>query len=176
MQTQLRFLRKYVPGFEDAHLVATAEQVGIRETRRIVGDYMLVAEDFLEMRSFSDDIARNAYFIDVHMATSKDRIDIRHLPPGRSHGVPYRCLLPQGLDNVWVPGRAASADRVVQGSLRVMPNCFAMGQAAGTAAAIAGRTGASSRGVDVSWLQARLVEQGAWLGKRAPSAGDPVAE
>lgn len=176
VQAQLRFLRKYVPGFEGAHLVASAEQVGIRETRRIVGDYMLEAEDFLEMRSFPDDIARNAYFIDVHMATSKDRIDIRHLPPGRSHGVPYRCLLPQGLDNVWVPGRAASADRVVQGSLRVMPNCFAMGQAAGTAAAIAGRTGASSREVDVGRLRERLVAQGAWLGEEAPNADGPIAQ
>ncbi|MBW4079870.1 FAD-dependent oxidoreductase [Paenibacillus sp. S150] len=163
---QVEFLRKYVPGFENAHVIATGEQLGIRETRRIQGDYVLQAEDFLEMRSFPDDIARNAYFIDVHMATSKENIRIHHLPDGQSHGVPYRCLLPKGVDNLWVPGRAASSDRVVQGSLRVMPNCFAMGQAAGTAAALAaGAGGCTSREVDVPRLQQTLVEQGAWLGE-----------
>ncbi|MEC0307037.1 FAD-dependent oxidoreductase [Paenibacillus lautus] len=167
VKIQVEFLRKYVPGFEDAHLVSTGEQIGIRETRRIVGDYMLVQDDFISMRSFEDDIARNAYFIDIHMATSKENMEIRHLPPGRSHGVPYRSLLPQGLANVWVAGRAASADRVVQGSLRVMPNCFAMGQAAGTAAAICAKTGGTSRDVDIKQLQRLLIEQGAWLGELA---------
>lgn len=165
VKVQVDFLRKYVPGFGNAHLVSTGEQIGIRETRRIVGDYMLAQEDFLEMRSFEDDIARNAYFIDIHMATSKDNMQIRHLPPGKSHGVPYRSLLPQGLENVWVAGRAASADRVVQGSLRVMPNCFAMGQAAGTAAALSSSANGSSREVVMITLQRLLVKQGAWLGE-----------
>lgn len=165
VQRQVEFFRKYVPGFEQAHAVTTGEQLGIRETRRIEGDYVLVTEDFIEMRSFEDDIARNAYFIDVHMATSSGRFDIRRLPPGGSHGVPYRVLLPLGLDNLWVAGRAASSDRVVQGSLRVMPNCFAMGQAAGTAAAIAVKNEVSSREIDVPELQRTLVGQGAWLGE-----------
>ncbi|MBD2868915.1 FAD-dependent oxidoreductase [Paenibacillus arenilitoris] len=165
VQTQIAFLRKYVPGFEKAHLVSTGEQLGIRETRRIVGDYVLVQEDFLDMRGFEDDIARNAYFIDIHMATSKDQVTIRRLPQGKSHGVPYRSLLPVGIDNLWVAGRAASSDRVVQGSLRVMPNCFAMGQAAGTAAYMAGAAGQTSRQVPVDRLQTLLVRQGAWLGE-----------
>ncbi|MDQ1913535.1 FAD-dependent oxidoreductase [Paenibacillus sp. GD4] len=171
VEIQVKFLRKYVPGFENAHVVSTGEQIGIRETRRIVGDYMLVQEDFTSMRSFEDDIARNAYFIDIHMATSKEQMQIRHLPDGESHGVPYRSLLPQGLDNVWVAGRAASADRVVQGSLRVMPNCFAMGQAAGTAAALCTSTGGTSREVDIRQLQRLLTQQGAWLGEIASSLG-----
>ncbi|AEI43439.1 FAD dependent oxidoreductase [Paenibacillus mucilaginosus KNP414] len=165
VRTQVEFLRSCVPGFENAHLVSTGEQIGIRETRRIVGDYRLVQDDFTSMRSFPDDIARNSYFIDIHMATSKESMDMRHLPPGRSHGVPYRALLPQGLGNLWVAGRAASADRVVQGSLRVMPNCFAMGQAAGTAAALCAADGGTSREVDVKRLQRLLMEQGAWLGE-----------
>lgn len=165
VQVQVAFLRKYVPGFEKAHVVATGEQIGIRETRRIEGDYTLVQDDFLSMRGFDDDIARNSYFIDIHMATSKDEMAIRHLPSGRSHGVPYRCLLPIGLDNVWVAGRAASSDRVVQGSLRVMPNCFAMGEAAGTAAYIASRGRLTTREVPIRELQRRLVRQGAWLGE-----------
>lgn len=165
VKEQLRFLQKYVPGFEKAHLISTGEQIGIRETRRIVGDYVLTQQDFLEMRTFPDDIARNAYFIDIHMATSKDQMAIHHLPHGRSHGVPYRCLLPLGIDNLWVAGRAASSDRVVQGSLRVMPNCFAMGQAAGTAAYLAGLNGLTSREVVIDELQRLLIKQEAWLGE-----------
>lgn len=166
---QLRFFQTCVPGFEHAHMVASGEQVGIRETRRIQGDYVLTADDFVSARSFPDDIARNAYYIDIHMASSKGSMTFTHLQPGQSHGVPYRCLLPVGIDNLWVPGRAASADRAVQGSLRVMPNCFAMGQAAGTAAALALREGVKSREISVSRLQDRLVEQGAWLGENFAS-------
>ncbi|WP_405110646.1 FAD-dependent oxidoreductase [Paenibacillus sp. FSL K6-1217] len=162
---QLEFFRAYVPGFEQAHLVSTGEQIGIRETRRIVGDYILTQEDFMNMTSFPDDIARNSYFIDIHMARSSGAMHIHHLPPGKSHGVPYRCMLPVGLDNVWVAGRAASSDRVVQGSLRVMPNCFAMGQAAGMAAAMAAGADSQSRKVDLAKLQQGLVQQGAWLGE-----------
>ncbi|MDQ1914273.1 FAD-dependent oxidoreductase [Paenibacillus sp. GD4] len=164
-ERQTQFFRKYVPGFEHAHLIASGEQVGIRETRRVRGDYVLTAEDFMEARSFPDDIARNAYYIDIHLANSKGSMTFTHLPPGKSHGVPYRVLLPEGIDNLWVPGRAASSDRAVQGSLRVMPNCFAMGQASGTAAAMALTCGTDSRGVSVPGLQRRLLEQGAWLGE-----------
>lgn len=166
VQVQVEFLRRYVPGFEHVHVVATGEQLGIRETRRIEGDYVLSTEDFMKLRSFPDDIARNAYFIDVHLAHSKGETRIHRLAPGESHGVPYRCILPKGLDNLWVPGRAASSDRTVQGSLRVMPNCFAMGQAAGTAAALAlEQGGVTSREVEVERLQRILVAQGAWLGE-----------
>ncbi len=174
-ERQARFFRTYVPGFEEAHMVASGEQVGIRETRRIQGDYVLTADDFMEARSFPDDISRNAYYIDIHLATSKGSMSFTHLPPGQSHGVPYRSLLPRGIDNLWVPGRAASADRAVQGSLRVMPNCFAMGQAAGTAAAMALQVGEGSRNIDVPALQRRLVRQGAWLGEGfAADAGPDV--
>jgi len=164
-ERQVQFFRDYVPGFEHAHLVASGEQVGIRETRRIQGDYVLTAEDFLEARSFPDDIGRNAYYIDIHLADAKGKMTFNHLPPGKSHGVPYRVLLPAGLDNLWVPGRAASSDRAVQGSLRVMPNCFAMGQASGSAAALALKASAGSRDISVRELQELLLEQGAWLGE-----------
>ncbi|MFM9282002.1 FAD-dependent oxidoreductase [Paenibacillus jiagnxiensis] len=162
---QLQFFRRYVPGFERAHMVASGEQLGIRETRRIEGDYILTVDDFLAARSFPDDIARNAYYIDIHLANSKSEMTFNHLPPGVSHGVPYRILLPVGIDNLWVAGRCVSSDRAVQGSLRVMPNCFSMGQAAGTAAALALRDGAGSRGISVTELQQRLLEQDVWLGE-----------
>jgi hypothetical protein len=179
VQTQMEFLRSYVPGFERAHLTVTGEQIGIRETRRIEGDFILTQDDFIQTRSFADDIARNAYFIDVHLATSSDRMNIYRLPPGQSHGVPYRCLLPKQLDNVWVAGRSASADRIVQGSLRVMPNCFAMGQAAGTAAALAAKRSLVSRDVPIDELQSMLVRQGAWLGEHflaQPACGNAKEE
>lgn len=174
VECQLRFLRKYVPGFEQAHLVHTGDQVGIRETRRIVGDYTLVLEDFVRRRTFEDDIARNAYFIDIHLANAQSPMVIQHLPEGASHGVPYRCLLPKGKSNLIVAGRSVSSDRAVQGSLRVMPNCFAMGQAAGTAAALAAGRNAGFRDIEVGELQQRIVEQGGWLGERfteAPADG-----
>ncbi|MFB5761243.1 FAD-dependent oxidoreductase [Paenibacillus medicaginis] len=164
-ERQLQFFRRYVSGFERAHMVASGEQLGIRETRRIEGDYILTVDDFLAARSFPDDIARNAYYIDIHLANSKSEMTFNHLPPGVSHGVPYRIMLPVGIDNLWVAGRCVSSDRAVQGSLRVMPNCFSMGQAAGTAAALALRDGSGSRGISVAELQQRLLEQDVWLGE-----------
>ncbi|MGG4091356.1 FAD-dependent oxidoreductase [Paenibacillus lautus] len=164
-ERQLQFFRRYVPGFEHAHMVASGEQLGIRETRRIEGDYILTVDDFIAARSFPDDIARNAYYIDIHLANSKSEMTFNHLPPGVSHGVPYRIMLPIGIDNLWVAGRCVSSDRAVQGSLRVMPNCFSMGQASGTAAALALRDGTVSRGISIAELQQRLLEQDVWLGE-----------
>lgn len=174
IETQVRFLRKYVPGFENVHLVHSGDQIGIRETRRIAGDYTLVVDDFLSMRTFEDDIARNSYFIDIHLANASSTMTIKHLPKGQSHGVPYRCMLPQGKSNLIVAGRSVSSDRPVQGSLRVMPNCFAMGQAAGTAAAMVSETGGGFRDVPIRELQSKLVEQGAWLGERPGQADSGV--
>lgn len=171
-ERQLHFFRSYVPGFEHAHMVASGEQLGIRETRRIEGDYMLTVDDFLAARSFPDDIARNAYYIDIHLANSKSEMTFNHLPPGVSHGVPYRIMLPVGIDNLWVAGRSVSSDRAVQGSLRVMPNCFSMGQASGTAAALALRDGTDSRGISVAKLQQILLEQDVWLGEEFVPAAE----
>lgn len=173
---QLEFFRRYVPGFEQAHLVASGEQLGIRETRRIQGDYTLTVDDFVAARSFPDDIARNAYYIDIHLATSKSEMTFNHLPPGVSHGVPYRVMLPVGIRNLWVAGRSVSSDRAVQGSLRVMPNCFSMGQACGTAATLALRDGTDSRSISIPELQQRLLEQDVWLGENfVPGAADQEA-
>ncbi len=179
VQTLLPFLRKYVPGQQNLTLVSTGARIGVRESRRIVGDYVLNVDDYLACRSFPDDIARNAYFIDLHAATSEtaaraksisdaenDRASRKHheLPPGSSHGIPYRALIPQGISNLLVAGRCISADRAVGGAVRVMPVCFATGQAAGTAAALAAQeTGGDVRAVNVATLQARLRAAGAYL-------------
>jgi hypothetical protein len=179
VQKLLPFLRKYVPGQENLYLVSTGPHIGIRESRRIIGDYRLTVEDYLECRTFPDDIARNAYFIDLHAVTTEqaaraksisdaanEKEERRHyaLPPGQSHGIPYRCLMPQGVENLLVAGRSLSADRAVQGAARVMPFCFAMGEAAGLAAAMAAQDSGRVRDVDIAALQYRLREQGAWLG------------
>lgn len=160
------WLRKNIAGFEHAFLSLTGEQVGIRETRRIVGDYVLTSDDFQSSRSFPDDIARNAYFIDLHMANAQSGMTMVHLPPGESHGIPYRSLLPVGIENVIVAGKSISTDRATQGATRVMPNCFAMGEAAGTAGALLCTNGLHrTRSIDIKQLQQQLVKQGAWLGE-----------
>ncbi len=179
VQKLLPFLRKYVPGQQNVFLVSTGPHIGVRESRRIVGDYRLTLEDYLSCRTFPDDIARCAYFIDRHAVTSASAARARSisdaggatkeprsysLPAGESHGIPYRCLIPQGVENLLVAGRSISADRAVQGATRVMPYCFATGEAAGLAAAMAAQAAGRVRDVDVDELRARLRAQGAWLG------------
>ncbi|MFB9273782.1 FAD-dependent oxidoreductase [Cohnella cellulosilytica] len=164
------WLRRRIPGFEQAVVAQTGEQIGIRETRRIVGDYTVTFDDFTSCRSFPDDIARNAYYIDVHLSKplldGKTYIDKIFLPPGKSHGIPYRALLPVGFANLFVAGRSISADRTTQGSMRVMPTCFAFGEAAGTAGALLTQAnGTDTRDVDIDALQRQLVKQGAWIGE-----------
>ena len=159
--------------FGDAYLAATGALMGVRETRRIVGDYVLTLEDFLARRSFEDEICRNCYSIDVHHAACeaeavrKGTVDpwarTHHYGKGESHGIPYRCLTPKGLRNVLVAGRCISSDRPVQGSVRVMPVCLCTGEAAGVAAAMAAQDGRDVHGVDVAGLRARLREVGAYL-------------
>lgn len=137
-------LAEYHPAFRNAFLVATGSAMGIRESRRILGDYELTLEDYLKRRSFTDEICRNSYFIDVHWsrehAVAKagahqewEQAAYRY-GKGESHGIPYRCLTPKGLTNVLVAGRSISCEQAVQGSIRVMPVCLAMGEAAGIAA------------------------------------------
>lgn len=172
-------LAEFIPAaYANAHLVQTGSMIGTRETRRIIGDYELTLDDYLQRRSFSDEICRNSYFIDVHHA--KDEISADYssaelfekrtfrYAAGESHGVPYRCLLPRGLRNVLVAGRSISCQQVVQGSIRVMPVCLAMGEAAGAAAAMAVAAGGDVRAVDMLALRQHLIAHGAYL----PSSGD----
>ncbi len=170
-------LAEFFPAaFGNGFLAGTGNLLGIRETRRIIGDYCLTLDDFVARRSFPDEICRNCYFVDVHhkqteAARYTDDTDgswtkNRHigLGPGESHGIPYRCLTPKGLKNVLVAGRCISTDRPVQGSTRVMPVCLAMGEAAGMAAARAGHgVEADVRSVDVDRLRSDLREAGAYL-------------
>lgn len=158
--------------FANAFLVATGSVLGIRETRRVIGDYILGADDYLTRRTFEDDICRNCYFIDLHLtkeeARSKGELEaalrFSRYEKGESHGIPYRCLTPRGLKNVLVAGRSISCDRVVQGSVRIMPACLATGEAAGMAAALASKAAdVDVHSVDTRILRNRLREEGAYL-------------
>lgn len=173
-------LAEFFPeAFGNSYLAQTGALMGIRETRRIVGDYVITRDDFVNRRTFDDEICRNCYYIDVHnqkeeaqdvaqgKTTFQDMVNksVVHYGKGESHGVPYRALLPQGLHNVIVAGRSVSSDHIVNGSLRVMPVCLAMGEAAGAAAAMATECGNDFRKVDVPVLRGKLRQAGAYLPK-----------
>lgn len=155
----IRFFRSHCPGLENAQLVATASQVGVRETRHILGDYVLNGKDVLEGRRFDDAIAQCSYPIDIHDPQG---------PRGRLEGIrsdhyeiPYRCLLPRRVDNLLVAGRPISADHEGAASARVIPPCYATGQAAGTAAALSIKQGVRPRELEIDLLRKTLREQGA---------------
>lgn len=165
------YYKKYLEGFEQMELVATASQLGMRESRRILGDYVLNVEDFQRRAVFEDEIGRYAYPVDVHASKPekaafdqfrKEFTSLRY-KKGESYGIPYRILVPRNLSNVLVAGRCVSCDRPMQGSIRVMPGCFIMGQAAGAAAAVAIEKDTDTRGFPVALLQKRLKDLGAYL-------------
>ncbi len=166
-----RYYKEYLKGFEQMELVATASQIGARESRRILGDYVLNLDDFRSRAVFPDEIGRYSYPVDIHAAKpdlasyqqyADDFKNLRY-GKGESYGIPYRCLVPRQLANVLVAGRCVSTDRYLQSSIRVMPGCFITGQAIGVAAAIAVQRGCDTRGVPVAELQRRLKETGAYL-------------
>jgi hypothetical protein len=153
-------------------LVSTGSLLGLRETRRVTGDYVLDLADFKARAVFPDEIGRYCYPVDIHPLTpSREtfeqferefRKDYRYAK-GESYGIPYRTLTPKGLSNVLVAGRCISTDRYVQGSVRVMPGCYITGQAAGVAASLSAETGKGVHDLDVAEIQKRLVDLGACL-------------
>lgn len=166
----MNFLRKYVPGAEKAVLASSGPVIGLRESRRIIGDYQLTKEDYYNRADFKDTIARYSYPIDIHASvpeqddygqgreyvTSKYKI-------GEAYSIPYRSLLPKGIKNLLVAGRTISSDRAMMASIRVMPACFATGEAAGTAAAICCQSAVEFRQIQMKELQKKLIKQGAIL-------------
>lgn len=171
-QEYMTFYRQYIEGCEDIAHVATAPMVGVRETRRIVGEYKLVVADYVARRSFPDEIGRFNYAVDIHRsdvsleaykALREEITKTYHLGPGESYGIPYRSLIPKGASNLLVAGRCLSADRQMQGSVRVMPGCFITGHAAGVAAALCAQKGAQPQGLDADLLRSTLRQQGAYI-------------
>ncbi|HOX06816.1 MAG TPA: FAD-dependent oxidoreductase [Planctomycetota bacterium] len=176
-------LRREVPGCGRAFVASSAGLVGVRETRRISGEYRMDIDHFLQRRKSPDDIASYCNDVDVHVA-GRTPAEVRRLTrpgmearlePGEHYGIPYRSLIPRNVENLLVAGRAVSCDRLMHGSVRVMPACFATGEAAGLAAAMAARSKSGVREVDVRKLQDRLVRRGAFidLAGRAQSCRRP---
>lgn len=155
----LRFLRDHVPGYEHAVLVSTSPAIGVRESRRIIGEYVLTADDCLRARSFPDQIALCGAPIEDHHAGADTRWV--YVPEGGAYGIPYRSLLPRVVDGLLVAGRCFSATHDAHASARSMGTCMAMGQAAGTAAALAAERAAPPRELDPSLLRERLAGAGA---------------
>jgi glycine/D-amino acid oxidase-like deaminating enzyme len=154
-----RFLRDCVPGYEKAILINQSTQIGIRESRRIFGEYRLTRDDVLAARKFEDGIARCGAPIEDHNAGQETRWE--YLPEGETYGIPYRCLLPQQVDGLLVAGRCLSAEHDAHASVRSMGQCMAMGQAAGMAAAMAVKARRSVRQLDVARLRDCLRSIGA---------------
>jgi len=156
------FLCRYVPGFESAYIAQSGVHTGVRETRRIVGDYRLTADDVLAARKFEDVVARGAYPVDIHNPKGSGTV-LKRLPEGEAYDIPLRCLLPRGVDDLLVAGRCLSGSHEAHSSYRVMPIVMATGQAAGVAAALAARHGVTARALPVAEIQDELIRQGANL-------------
>jgi FAD dependent oxidoreductase len=155
----LEFFRGRVPGFANARIAATGTQVGIRESRRIVGRYTLTRDDVLQARRFDDAVARSAYPIDVHNPSGSGTVTQR-LAPGESYEIPYRTLLPVNREQLLVAGRCISTTHEALASTRLTPTVMTLGQAAGTAAALACARGVPVGDIDTNELRAQLVADG----------------
>jgi FAD dependent oxidoreductase len=168
----LEFARKFAPGFEQAYILDSASHIGVRETRRILGDYVLTEQDILDKVSFADSIGIDSNRQNPHGP--------RHSPDGKegsaqdeenrelvaslfTYEIPYRCLIPQRVDGLIAAGRAISANHDADGYTRNQPACMVTGQAAGVAAALSARTGLSPREIDLAMLQRSLRDLGTKL-------------
>jgi len=182
----VKYYRENVPGYESCYIIATPGQIGVRETRQIAGEYTLTAEDVLSARKFGDTIARGSWFIDIHCPLGRvgprtwvcsknckieppcdvrknhpdQLLDNLYVKTGDWYDIPYRCLIPEKMDNLIISGRCISATHAAMASLRVMGTCMAIGQAAGTAAFLSIGKGIVPRNLNVQELQAALEERG----------------
>jgi len=166
-----RFLRKYSPSCENMELAATASIMGVRESRRILGEYEININDYMSKRQFPDQIGVFNKAVDIHSYdTTREEYDRlmkeyhgNRLNKGECFGIPYSILVPKGWTNLWAAGRCNSSDIQVHGSIRVMPAAAMMGEAAGTAAAQSIKTGQPACDLNTKQLVETLREKGAYL-------------
>ena len=157
----VNFFKKYVPGFEQSHLREIAPMLGVRESRRIMGDYLLTAEDLIAGRVFDDAVSMGAYHIDIHRPAGT-WVDSHNV---RTYTIPLRSLIARDVDGLLMAGKCISATHEAIASTRVVPICQGQGQAAGTVAALAVKAGIPVRQVPISTLQETLAAQGAEFGR-----------
>ncbi|MDR0430589.1 MAG: FAD-dependent oxidoreductase [Tannerellaceae bacterium] len=187
VQEYYAFYKKYMPGCENMELITTAAIAGIRESRRVMGEYELNIDDYIARRKFPDQIGVFCKFVDIHpYDTSEEEWErfrsesgqylannnhiVTRYKKGESFGIPYGILVPKGWTNLWVAGRCASADVKVQGSIRVQPSCSMMGQAAGTAAVQSIKTGRPANDLNTEKLVETLRKAGANLPQKTLSS------
>ena len=155
----IEMMRRCIPGCEKIELVESAHSLGVRESRRIQGDFVLSGDDIKEKTKFDDVIFLSGNSVDMHSGSL-----VNYQPAeGEPFQVPYRILLPKKIKNMMVAGRCCSLDRVALAAIRVMPPVFAMGQAAGTAASICAKKGIAPNKIDIIELQKCLIDDGAVL-------------
>ena len=155
-----KYLRNYVPGFENAWFMRKAPFLGIRETRRIVGQYIMTRDDILSCRRFDDAVAVASYPLDIHHPKGGD---CTLEWSGDCYDIPYRSLVPLKVENLLVAGRSISTTHEAMSAIRVMAPCMAMGEAAGRAAKIAVSEGVAPSRIDVEKLRSQLLSNGAYL-------------
>lgn len=159
----VRFLKTKIAGFESAYLQGTAPQIGVRESRRVMSDYVLTANDLLSGKRFDDCIARGSYPVDIHNPNGEGTL-IQRLPLGQWYEIPFRCLLPKGVRNLIVGGRPISATHEAHSAIRIQPIAIAVGQAAGTAAGLCANRGIRPNEISSDDLKRVLTQSGARLG------------
>lgn len=157
------FIKKYADGMENSFLMMTAAEIGVRESRMIVGDHVLTEHECKACTKFEDAVAACNYDIDIHNPEGSGTSHY-YFAPGDYYTIPYRALIPQKASNLLVAGRCVSSDHGAQASYRIMPTVCCIGEAAGTAAGLAIKQGCSVREVDVAKLQHTLLQNGAFIG------------
>jgi len=161
-----RFMKKYVPAFKDAYVSSTGIQIGVRESRHTVGDYILTQDDVVEGRRFDDVVARGFFPVDIHDPSGSKGYQAggsTWIKPKAPYDIPFRCLIPKNIDGLVMTGRNISAAHEAHGSMRVQGIVFAIGHASGVVAAVAALDGVAPRNVDVKKVQEILVSQNANL-------------
>ncbi len=163
VESIVRFLRKYVPGYEESRLKGSGSTLGVRESRRIMGDYILQDADVENGNVQKDAIVHKAWFlIDIHNPKGSGQAE-GHSHPAKPYDIPYRCLLPKGVEGMLTCGRCISGTHRAHASYRVMGICLATGQAAGVAAALAAQRGVTPRALPAEAVQKALTESGVKL-------------
>ena len=158
--TLMNFFHRHLPGYENCHLISSGTTTGVRETRRVIGDYVITAEEMAAGCRFDDVIVHRAEFIvDIHNPEGAGQAEetIQYCDP---YDLPYRCFTPKGIENLYTAGRCISGTHRAHASSRVMSICMAMGEAVGVAAAMCAAEGCTPRQLEVKKLQNRLTEKG----------------
>jgi hypothetical protein len=152
----VQFLKEYIPGFDESYISEISSMLGVRETRHILGEYLLTGNDVLNAVKFEDSIALDSSAIDIH-DTKGSMLRFESYPP---YEIPYRSLVPQKIEQLLVAGRCISSDHIAHGRIRNLPPCMATGQAAGFAAGVAVKTGRRVRDIDIKYLQNEITKTG----------------